>query len=131
MPFLPVMERGQNLFRIQVIIVLPSMQILPRYATQKASVLIATVRVLLESSSGERVPVRAMLDPGAEENFISSSLASQLGLTTRKRPVEMIGLNGLKSNASMETTIRFHSRMTEYSSSTNAIIVPRVTSVRP
>ncbi|XP_065224059.1 uncharacterized protein LOC135848177 [Planococcus citri] len=94
-------------------------------------VLIATVCVLLESGSGERFPVRAMLDPGAEENFISAKLANQLGLKTRRRPVQMVGLNGAKSNASHETTVKFFSRVSDYSSTTNAIIVPHVTSVSP
>lgn len=95
------------------------------------SVLIATVCVLLESTTGERLPVRAMLDPGAEENFISQKLANQLGLPMRKRPVQLIGLNGARSTASMETTIKFYSRVTNYSSSTSAIVVPKVTAVNP
>lgn len=38
------------------------------------NIILATVSILIQANNGDKITVRALLDPGAEENFVSSKL---------------------------------------------------------
>ena len=51
-------------------------------------ILLSTARVVLQSSAGQRITVRALLDSGAEESFLTEHVAQALSL--RRKPINTV-----------------------------------------
>ena len=63
-------------------------------ATVTAKVLLSTACVVLQARKGESLTVRAVLDSGAEESFVSEYVAQTLSLQKRPASVVVSGVGG-------------------------------------
>lgn len=61
-------------------------------STNKKRVLLATANVNIITSSGQYLPVRALIDQGSEHSIIQEKLAKQLGLIQKAESVPIIGI---------------------------------------
>lgn len=92
---------------------------------------LSTVRVFVLNWNGEAVPARALLDMGAQSNFMSERLAQQLRLrrTRVQKPLYGVGSVALTASSTVTTTVK--SRNSFYSSTVEFLVLTNVTADYP
>lgn len=67
------------------------------YTAKPTSARLATARVCLENEQGHRVILRALLDSGAQADFVTERMVQQLRLRKRKVSVPLTGLQNTRT----------------------------------
>ena len=62
-----------------------------KISISKKLVLLATANILLQAQNGEFIPVRALIDPGAESSIVSKRVVSSLALKSFKSNITVKG----------------------------------------
>lgn len=75
---------------------------------ERKMIWLSTAQVLVSNWNGEPVPARALLDMGAQSNFITERLAQQLKLrkTRVQKPLFGVGTVALTSSSTVTTTVK-------------------------
>ncbi|XP_076686030.1 uncharacterized protein LOC143378074 [Andrena cerasifolii] len=97
-----------------------------------AAVLLATALVRVASNSGEKVTVRAMIDPCSEVSLIGESIAQLLRLPRSPTNIPVIGVAKNKTYSRGSVTIQVsHRSRDSIGFSTQALVLQRISSYRP
>ncbi|XP_055527916.1 uncharacterized protein LOC129720455 [Wyeomyia smithii] len=94
-------------------------------------VLLATAIVEMVGAGGVKHNCRALLNSGAMANFVSESMCDILSLPKSCANVPIVGVNGTKMNAMFKINATVKSKTTDYESSIDYLVVPRVTGALP
>ncbi|XP_041765713.1 uncharacterized protein LOC121590278 [Anopheles merus] len=97
-----------------------------------STVLLSTVVLNITDRAGVSHPARALLDSGAQSNFITGRLAQFLELPRKLINLPLSGIGGsTRSNVrhSIETTI--HSRCSSYTASLELLVLPKLSADIP
>ncbi|XP_055622597.1 uncharacterized protein LOC129766156 [Toxorhynchites rutilus septentrionalis] len=92
-----------------------------------SQVLLATAVVIVVDKHGNRYPVRALLDSGSESNFISERISQKLKVDRHKADVSVVGIAESTSNVKQTIDATVKSRVTEFSLTTNFLVLAKVT----
>ncbi|XP_041782170.1 uncharacterized protein LOC121598884 [Anopheles merus] len=95
-----------------------------------STVLLSTVVLNITDRAGVSHPARALLDSGAQSNFITGRLAQFLELPRKLINLPLSGIGGsTRSNVrhSIETTI--HSRCSSYTASLELLVLPKLSAI--
>lgn len=93
--------------------------------------LLSTVIILVFDSKGKPIRCRALLDTGSQSSFITSPLASKLNLKRTPFKVSVIMMEGVKVPSSELIEVSLKSRVNDFKSKINCIIVDRISSKIP
>ncbi|XP_011858178.1 PREDICTED: uncharacterized protein LOC105555746 [Vollenhovia emeryi] len=96
-------------------------------AYQGSQMLLSTVMVKVKHKEGHFVQIKALLDSGAESNFVTESLARRLDLELRSANIEITGINQQVSRALTMTEVCVRSRFDSYDFKLQCIILPTIT----
>lgn len=102
-------------------------------STPKDTVLLTTARVYVQSNTGEKVLVRALIDQCSQSSFISQSLCQLLRLKSRPSQLNISGVGGMNSAAcdkAVEITIQPYFTST-FSCKVTTHVLPKVSSYAP
>ncbi|CAI6349668.1 unnamed protein product [Macrosiphum euphorbiae] len=92
-----------------------------------SSVLLSTALVQVHGSNGRTELCRALLDSASQSHFITSSLATRLGLQRVNCPVTVEGISDASTKMSEMTFLSVSSRISDTNYRLTAIVTPRVT----
>ncbi|XP_035902654.1 uncharacterized protein LOC118507752 isoform X1 [Anopheles stephensi] len=97
----------------------------------ESTVWLSTAVVLVQNEQGVKHPARALIDQGSQSNFISERLAQQLKLRkkTMLKPLSGIGSVSVFANGMVSAQIK--SRVSDYQTTLNFLVLPRVTADCP
>ncbi|KAH8368774.1 hypothetical protein KR200_000657, partial [Drosophila serrata] len=98
---------------------------------QSDYVLLATAIIYVRNRSGIMVPCRALLDSASQINFITSRLAHQLQLSTRRSNTCISGIGESSLMADKAVDIIVQSRNKGYRTSFAAIMTSTITNYQP
>ncbi|XP_058448845.1 uncharacterized protein LOC131428821 [Malaya genurostris] len=99
---------------------------------QSASQVLLMTSVVLVVDKHQRVhPCRAFIDPGSMSHMVSQRMAKLLDLPTKPSFVTVTGINGQRSTANKRMTVEFKSRVSEFHTKINCLVLPKVTSPLP
>ncbi|XP_058456467.1 uncharacterized protein LOC131433877 [Malaya genurostris] len=99
---------------------------------QSASQVLLMTSVVLVVDKHQRVhPCRAFIDPGSMSHMVSQRMAKLLDLPTKPSFVTVSGINGQRSTANKRMTVEFKSRVSEFHTKINCLVLPKVTSPLP
>ena len=96
-------------------------------------VLLSTACVLLEGPNGSRMTVRALLDSGAEESFVSEHVVQTLGLRKLPTDVAILGVGGSVSAVArgrVSLTLK-STYCAQFSLDFSALVLKRLTATLP
>lgn len=96
-----------------------------------SSVLLSTVKVYCESGSGSPCPLRALLDTGSMNNFITIDAAASLGLRRQKVGTRIYGINGSSQYVTSKVVTRVFNRDKTFSRDIELLAVPEITGFLP
>lgn len=94
-------------------------------------VLLSTVLVHVTDAHGNHVPCRALLDSGAQSNFLSESLLSKLSLQSIKTNVSIVGINGVTSKINKRCNITILSMHSKFKASISCFVLPKISDKVP
>lgn len=94
-------------------------------------ILLSTAVVLAYSNSNELVPCRVLLDSGSQNNFITESMSKCLQLKRRKISYSIIGINQSNHSVSHQVSTKIKSRLRNYETYLDFVIMPKLTSYLP
>ncbi|XP_065089398.1 uncharacterized protein LOC135710677 [Ochlerotatus camptorhynchus] len=90
-------------------------------------VLLATAVVIVEDDFGTRFNARALLDSGAESNFVSERLSQRMKLSRERVDISVLGIGQTTSKAKYQVQMMVRSRVSEYSRDMSFLVLPKVT----
>ncbi|XP_035914695.1 uncharacterized protein LOC118513244 isoform X1 [Anopheles stephensi] len=95
------------------------------------TVWLSTALILVEGVNGSTIPARALLDMGAQSNFMSEGLVQQLKLKKERvhKPLSGVGTVALTANNLVSTTVK--SRTTTFVKRLEFLVLARVTANFP
>ena len=101
--------------------------------TQRSNtrVLLSTAEVVLLDSRGSPHFCRALLDSGSQSNFITEKLAQTLGLKRTRIHSKISGIAQVSTRAAQVIHCRLKSRYTNYSTTEDFVILPKITHQLP
>jgi len=91
--------------------------------------LTAVVRVV--NKAGVTILCRALLDSGSENNSIREEIAQSLGIKRTPINCSVIGIEGSRHVAKSSTIIQFKSRVLDYQTDVECIVLPKLTNNIP
>lgn len=100
------------------------------YASTGASqrtVLLATATIIIVDDEGNHHIARALLDSGSERCFISERFAERIKAQKKRIHLPISGIGQATTHARMKFLSRIQSRVGEYSTNIEFIVLPRVT----
>ncbi|CAI6362986.1 unnamed protein product [Macrosiphum euphorbiae] len=97
----------------------------------RAQVLLATAEVHIVNACGELVVCRALLDNGSQINILTEAMSQRLGLARTKINKSISGINEVVSRATYEVTASIKSRINNYSTTINMLVLPKITGNLP
>lgn len=98
---------------------------------RRTQVLLATAVVYLVDTDGNKFECRALLDTGAQSNFMTKELARKLRLKCRDANIPVAGVNDLSSSISKTTSTCLMSLDERYSTFTKFLIIDKITDDLP
>ena len=95
--------------------------------------ILGTAFVVLQAADGTSMPVRALLDPGAEESFVSEHVAQTLSLTKQRDDVIISGVGcSTTAIAKYRVSLRLKSHQdANFFIDFSALILPKLTHLAP
>lgn len=97
----------------------------------RAQVLLATAEVHIINAFCELVVCRALLDNGSQINILTEAMSQRLGLARTKINKSITGINEVVSRATYEVTASIKSRINNYSTTINMLVLPKITGNLP
>uniref|UniRef100_A0A2S2PTX9 Integrase catalytic domain-containing protein n=1 Tax=Schizaphis graminum TaxID=13262 RepID=A0A2S2PTX9_SCHGA len=97
----------------------------------RAQVLLATAEVHILNACGELVVCRALLDNGSQINILTEAMAQRLGLVKTKINKSITGINEVLSHAAYQVTASIKSRINNYSTTMDMLVLPKITGKLP
>ena len=85
-------------------------QSLSAVATKTSHVLLATALVYIYNAQGVRTPVRALLDSGSQNSFLTQELVNKLGKETYDKQLHISGLSQIGSTTNKMIDLVVHSK---------------------
>lgn len=101
-------------------------------ASVSGAVLLTTAHVQVATRNSSWIKVRALLDQVSTATLMSKNLAQLLHMQRHNSPMQVVGLNGVKSTTRCTAAIRVspqHNPTPEYT--VNAIILSSLTNYKP
>ena len=110
-----------------------SSQIISHNASMAKTVLLATAQVTLADSQGNKIIVRALIDPGAERSFITERVLTQLSPQVKRISLSVTGVGaGVSSIARKETMLILKSKEDKsFSLNLSALVLGELTRLLP
>lgn len=98
-----------------------------------ASTLLSTAIIKANSNVGHTQFIRALIDTGSQASFITESATQLLNLTKSKVKIDILGVGGLNAGTvRSKVTLNITSRYpTNFSTSINALVLPKLTQILP
>ncbi|XP_055612530.1 uncharacterized protein LOC129759143 [Uranotaenia lowii] len=119
----------------------PAAQVIPESETRSSfcvqpkvggkQILLSTAVVLVCGNAGEPYPCRVLLDSGSHTNFVTESFATLLALEKEPVHFSISGLNDIKTKVRFKIHTMIKSRISEYHSCLDFLVVPRITGLLP
>lgn len=94
-------------------------------------ILLSTAVVRVINKAGVSILCRALLDSGSENNFIREEIAQSLGIKRTPINCSVIGIEGSKHIATSSIIIQLKSRVSDYQTDVECIVLPKLTSNIP
>lgn len=92
-----------------------------------SSVLLATANIILVDESGHEHHARALLDSGSECSFVTESLAQRMHVRRYSANLSIVGIGQSSTRVQCKIRSTVKSRITDYNTTIEACILPRVT----
>lgn len=101
--------------------------------SQPPDVILATALVKVVNVFGQNETLRALIDPGSQDSFITSSAVQALGLTKRSANVKVSGIGGaaaskISSQVDLHFTPHYPSKQQFH---TTALVMPNISARLP
>lgn len=93
-------------------------------STQPKSVLLSTAQIKAFDKNNKAHTLRALLDSGAQSNFITQEAFDKLQLGKSEIDMEVIGFNGIQTNINHFCTVKIESKVENYNTKISCLIVP-------
>ncbi|XP_046145431.1 uncharacterized protein LOC114881623 [Osmia bicornis bicornis] len=98
-------------------------------AISSVSVVLATAELMVESDRGDKIIVRALIDPCSEVSLIEESMAQLLNLRRVPEKIPVIGVGKTQTYTKGRVSVRIMSRLNKsISYNLNAYVLPRLSS---
>lgn len=94
-------------------------------------VLLPTVIIYIKNRAGTFIPCRALLDSASQLNFVTSRLANQLQLVTRKSTVSISGISEASLSSKAAVDLAAQSLDRKYSAAFSAVVTRTITDYHP
>ncbi|XP_055527349.1 uncharacterized protein LOC129719969 [Wyeomyia smithii] len=94
-------------------------------------VLLLTAVVHLFDQENHPHPCRVLLDSGSQVNFVTEDMVNRLGLPKKPANVPIVGINARRFHARDKITLKFKSRVSNFQTSLECLITPKVTGTIP
>ncbi|XP_022170758.1 uncharacterized protein LOC111034046 [Myzus persicae] len=94
-------------------------------------ILLSTAVVRVVNKAGVSILCRALLDSGSENNFIREEIAQSLGIKRTPINCSVIGIEGSKHVATSSIIIHLKSRVSDYQTDVECIVLPKLTNNIP
>ncbi|XP_029172199.1 uncharacterized protein LOC114941382 [Nylanderia fulva] len=91
-----------------------------------AEPLLSTAVVYVYGADGSRMSCRALLDAGAQANFISNKFVAKLRLKTLPTELSISGLFGSMSVLNRMARVRFRSRLSSFEAELDCVVTDRI-----
>ena len=92
----------------------------------KSQVLLSTALVQIRGSDGRLHECRALLDSCSQAHFVTEALAQRLKLKKVRSFVPIQGINNTKSTIKYSTTVKMHSRVSNYHAQLECLVLPSI-----
>ncbi|XP_011170871.3 uncharacterized protein LOC105203691 [Solenopsis invicta] len=93
--------------------------------------LLSTAVVYVYDANGVRRTCRALLDSGAQANFMTAKCVRLLGLRTRFENISFSGMGGLASVSNKMIDIKLQSRFSAFTAEIECVVTERITDKLP
>jgi hypothetical protein len=90
-------------------------------------VLLSTAVVYVKTTTGEQREIRALLDSGAQSNFITQDMCKLLGLKTENINTPVTGISGKQTVITQQAITTIHSRLNPFRATLTFLVIPKIT----
>lgn len=101
------------------------------YEDVQGQVLLSTAVIFAHNNSNEKIYCRVLLDSGSQNNFITNSMAKHLQLKRKKIDYSISGINQSSHSASNQVSTKIKSRISNYETYLDFIVMPALTNYLP
>lgn len=98
---------------------------------EDGQVLLATAEIFIQGRDGALVSCKALLDSGSMSNFITKDLLRKLNLDCANVNIPVAGISGSLSNISTNTRATIFSRLFDYTSQQQFLVINKITDSMP
>lgn len=96
-----------------------------------SQVLLSTVMVRVQDSTGKFYNCRALLDSGSMSNFISENLCKKLNLPKQEVNYSVVGVGQARTSVKCHTNVKIFSHCNAYNVTISCLVLPKITEDLP
>lgn len=99
--------------------------------TIKQQVLLSTIHLYIQDSTGTKHKCKALLDSGSQSNFISSEACNKFKLKRFNTNISIIGINSISAKINQKCIVPIQSIHNKYKTTITCYVVPKITDDLP